>query len=153
MRIIHLILGKANPNRMNGVNRVVHNLATAQAALGEDVSVWGITNPDTDTGEIERSYKTKWFRPSKWPFTINTELSKAILDCSNTCFHLHGGFIPVYYNISKVINKSNCDFVLTPHGTYTEGAMAGNKMVKQIYFRLFEQYVIFLKRDMKRSKN
>ena len=49
MEIIHLILGKANPNRMNGVNKVVHELATTQVEKGISAEVWGITdNPVHD---------------------------------------------------------------------------------------------------------
>ena len=33
MKIIHIVLGKANPNRMNGVNKVVHNLALPFCSL------------------------------------------------------------------------------------------------------------------------
>ena len=47
MEIIHIVLGKANPDRMNGVNKVVYQLATKQADFGEKVAVWGITN-DTE---------------------------------------------------------------------------------------------------------
>ena len=62
MKIIHIVLGRANPNRMNGVNRVAHNLATAQVNKGSDVSVWGITaSANLPDDELERSYKTKWF--------------------------------------------------------------------------------------------
>ena len=43
MEIIHLILGKANPERMNGVNKVVHEMATNQVQRGYLVQVWGIT--------------------------------------------------------------------------------------------------------------
>ncbi|MBK7805817.1 MAG: hypothetical protein IPJ51_05910 [Saprospiraceae bacterium] len=43
MEIIHIVLGKANPERMNGVNKVVFQLATKQAESGRNVSVWGIT--------------------------------------------------------------------------------------------------------------
>lgn len=142
MRIIHLILGKANPNRMNGVNRVVHNLSTAQIASGFDVMVWGITDPNTDTKEVDRSYQTQWFKPGFSPFSVDKELVEAINNCKDTCFHLHGGFIPVYYTLSKLIIKSGSTFVLTPHGTYTQGAMEGNKSIKKIYFQFFEKYVI-----------
>jgi hypothetical protein len=42
-KIIHLVLGKANPDRMNGVNKVAHNQAIALFELGCDVEIWGIT--------------------------------------------------------------------------------------------------------------
>jgi hypothetical protein len=43
MEIIHIVLGKANPDRMNGVNKVVYQLATKQVEFGENVAVWGLS--------------------------------------------------------------------------------------------------------------
>ncbi|MFT6199305.1 MAG: hypothetical protein ACJAQ2_001077, partial [Vicingaceae bacterium] len=46
LQVIHVLLGKANPNRMNGVNKMVNSLAEHQSIIGKDVTVWGITkNP------------------------------------------------------------------------------------------------------------
>ena len=61
MEIIHIILGKANPNRTNGVNKVVNSLATYQTKKGIKISVWGITkNPIHDYPE--RNYETILFK-------------------------------------------------------------------------------------------
>jgi hypothetical protein len=38
MEIVHLILGKANPDRMNGVNKVVYQLATYQTIAKKKVT-------------------------------------------------------------------------------------------------------------------
>ena len=61
MKIIHLVLGKANPERMNGVNKVVHQLAKTQATLGQKVSVWGIANDLIPNYPI-RNFKTVLFQ-------------------------------------------------------------------------------------------
>jgi hypothetical protein len=42
MEIIHIILGKANPDRLNGVNKVVYNLATEQTMAGKKHSSLGV---------------------------------------------------------------------------------------------------------------
>jgi len=53
MRVIHVVLGKANPDRMNGVNQVVHHLATEQVERGDEVEVWGITaDPEAETERL-----------------------------------------------------------------------------------------------------
>ena len=65
MEIIHLILGKANPDRMNGVNRAVHHLATSQAQNGMHVSVWGITPTPDSAYPDGRLYTTRLFRSRK----------------------------------------------------------------------------------------
>ncbi len=139
MEIIHIVLGRANPHRMNGVNRVVHNLATAQTAEGADVAVWGITASADLPDELERTYTTRWFQPAAWKFVVGQELQTAIKNHAHAVFHLHGGFIPVFYHLSRLLKKAGVRFFLTPHGTYTEGAMQGNGVVKKIYFALLEK--------------
>ena len=143
MKIIHIVLGRANPNRMNGVNRVVHNLATAQTSKGIDVTVWGITaSANLSNDELDRSYKTKWFLPSSWSFGVTSKLRNALKTEKNTIFHLHGGFIPVFYSLSRTLKHAGIKHYLTPHGTYTSGAMQGNGLIKKWYFYFLEKGLI-----------
>lgn len=142
MGIVHIILGKANPEKMNGVNKVVYNLATQQAEKSGKVEVWGIAE-NTEINYPERNFKTKVFQKSKNPFSIPQNLKKEILNADqNTIFHLHGGWIPVYYSLSEFLKKHQRRFVITPHGAYNTIAMNKNKWVKKIYFRFCEKKVI-----------
>ena len=142
MKIVHLVLGKANPNRMNGVNKVAHKLATNQHALGYDAMVWGIAN-DLKHNYPERDYTTALFLQQKNPFAISNELKQAIRELSpQTVFHFHGAFIPVFYTISRLLKKHNIPYFYTPHGSLTEGAMQKSNWKKKLYTRLFEQGVI-----------
>ncbi len=139
MEIIHLILGKANPNRMNGVNKVVYQLATRQAASGRKVSVWGITK-DTSHNYGDRNFETVLFNTKKNPFSIDTSLKQAILSKKEqSVFHLHGGWIPIYSSISAFLSNHKIPFVLTAHGAYNTIAMQRSKFTKNAYFRIFEK--------------
>lgn len=142
MEIIHIVLGKANPNRMNGVNKVVYQMAVKQAEMQIKVSVWGIT-ADLTTNFEERNFETQLFLKSKNPFTISTELKKALVSKKeNTIFHIHGGWIPVFYSISKILHSQQINFVFTPHGAYNTIAMKRNFWIKKLYFHLFEKTVL-----------
>ncbi len=142
MGIIHLILGKANPEKMNGVNKVVYNIATKQAENNFHVEVWGISE-NTEINYPERLFTTKVFKRNKNPFSIPKGLKKEILksDPSNI-FHLHGGWIPVFSSLSKFLNKNQRKYVITPHGAYNTVAMEKSKLRKKVYFNLFEKRVI-----------
>ena len=143
MEIIHIVLGKANPNRMNGVNKVVYQLATHQAKAGRKVSIWGITKYAVhDYGN--RNFQTKLFKAKKNIFNLDTSLTRAIINSKerNVTFHLHGGWIPTFSTISKLFSKHKIPFVFTPHGAYNSIAMLKNKWVKKIYFQLFEKQLI-----------
>lgn len=142
MGIIHLILGKANPERMNGVNKVVYNIATKQAENNWDVEVWGISK-NTEINYPERLFSTRIFKKKKNPFSIPDDLKLEILKQDrSTIFHLHGGWIPLFSNLSLFLIKNKRKYVITPHGSYNTIAMQKNKILKKIYFELFEKKII-----------
>ena len=142
MEIIHIVLGKANPQRMNGVNKVVHELATKQALASYNVEIWGIAK-DTTHNYPERNFKTKIFLKSRNPFAIDNKLKKAIVaKKGKAVFHLHGGFIPTFYAIAMWLSKRKIPFVTMTHGAYNTLAMQKNKTIKQIYFSLFEKRLL-----------
>lgn len=142
MEIIHLILGKANPERMNGVNKVVHQLATKQTECGEKVSVWGITK-DLKNNYGERNFETLLYLKKSNPFAISQTLKESILSKKNQAvFHLHGGWIPAFYTLAKLLSKNNIPFVYTPHGAYNTIAMQRSSWRKKLYFSLFEKKLL-----------
>ncbi|MGB0522994.1 MAG: glycosyltransferase family 4 protein [Flammeovirgaceae bacterium] len=142
MKVIHVVLGKANPNRMNGVNKVVNSLAHYQTVLGQDVAIWGITH--TPKAPIpHRNYPTRLFPALKHKFWLHASIKQAIQQIGQpTVFHLHGGFIPEFYHFSQLLHKYQIPFVHTAHGAYNTIAMQRNKRLKQLYFTCFEKTIL-----------
>lgn len=142
MEIKHIVLGKANPNRMNGVNKVVNSLATYQTQLGHEVTVLGIAN-DLDRNFPNRNYETELFQTQKFKFNANAQLEHVIRNSNpDTIFHLHGGFIPEFRSVSKAIIKVGFEYFFTPHGAYNTVAMEKSKWTKKIYFNLIEKSIV-----------
>jgi glycosyltransferase involved in cell wall biosynthesis len=142
MEIIHIILGKANPERMNGVNKVVYQLATRQALSGEEVSVWGIT-PSPEHNYGTRSFKTQLYKASSNPFCVPDTLVRDLrLNQGKAIVHLHGGWIPVFASLSKILSKLKIPFVFTPHGAYNTIAMKRSGWRKKVYFQFFEKHLL-----------
>lgn len=137
-KIIHIVLGKANPNRMNGVNRVVHFLSNALSEIGNDIEVWGLSGDQELDQTIDRAYKLKVFINGAKKLT-SKDLIKELKETKNAVFHLHGGFIPVFGKIARLIKNNGNEFVFTPHGCYTTGAMAKNKWRKKMFFALHDK--------------
>ena len=54
MKILHFILGKANPDRANGVNQVIYGLAKYQRLAGHEVFVIGISQTMKQPYELIR---------------------------------------------------------------------------------------------------
>jgi len=127
---------------MNGVNKVVHELATTQVEKGISAEVWGITdNPVHDYPS--RIFKTRLFKASKNPFGFDKELKAALLTRTQSAvIHIHGAFLPVFYSVSAFLYKHDIPFIITPHSSYNIVMMRKNSIIKKIYFALFEKKLL-----------
>jgi glycosyltransferase involved in cell wall biosynthesis len=142
MKIIHILSGKANPNTLNGVNRVVDALASEQTILGHDVTVYGVAS------NLEKrhhpNYKYKLFLDSKNSFKYPKELWHEICKSadSNTIFHFHSVFIPWFFPLIKKLRKNNFNrIVLAPHGGYTNSTV-NKSLKKKLFFRFYDSKII-----------
>jgi glycosyltransferase involved in cell wall biosynthesis len=147
MQIIHIVLGKADPDRLNGVNRAVWALANTQAELGADVKVWGITPTPQNVPTYKANYALTLFK--KQPFrtvdpALKTALKVTLSKNKRLIVHLHGGFIIEWWWLSRFLTQNGIGYVVTPHNTYNEGAMANNALLKKLSFVALE--VSFLKK-------
>jgi glycosyltransferase involved in cell wall biosynthesis len=141
MKVIHIVLGKLNTNRQNGVNKVVHDLATQLVLNNVDMEVWGISK-NQNHDYPERCYTTHLFKAHNNPFKIDSLLKDALCKLEkDTTIHLHGGWIPLNYSLSRFLQKLNIKYILTPHGSYNTYAMKRSNWRKKIYYYLFEQFV------------
>lgn len=133
MKIIHLVLGKANPERMNGVNKVAYYLASRQAAAGYDVAVWGLTQQPVHDYPA-RNFETRLFqrRALGLPLGLQDALSQLPQD---TILQLHGVFIPVLDRVARLLVKLGLPYIVTPHGSFSKAAMGQRGWIKSLYFR------------------
>ena len=142
MRIIHLVLGKADPNQPNGVSRIVHNIALYQHKAGFDVEVWGITKtPKKPT--FDRSYNLKLFHRNFAGLFPSYSLVKELRALPrDSIFHLHGGLCPDYFAISLLLYFGGRPWVITPHGNYSKQFFPSSKLHKIFYAKLIERWVV-----------
>ena len=140
--VVHIALGKANPERMNGVNAVVHNLATAQLAAGIAVEVWGITK-DVEAETTTRQYPLRLFKRSFNRFSCSRDIRNAILELDSTAVvHLHGGLLPEFAAIANRLARRGIPYILTPHGSYRHEALKKSAFQKRLWIALREKKVL-----------
>ncbi|MCU0345590.1 MAG: glycosyltransferase family 4 protein [Saprospiraceae bacterium] len=142
MKIIHLVLGKANPNRMNGVNKVAFQLAKTQQELGHEVVLWGIADSLVHDYPA-RSFKTELFRKSSNKFRLDESLEKAVAALpKQAVVHIHGAFIPDFYLLAKRLRQHGIPYVLTSHGAFSAVAMQKSRLRKRLYFSFLEKTLV-----------
>ena len=140
--IVHILLGKAKPESMNGVNYVVHNLAAEQIKLGYNVSVFGITDTPESVA-FEPDFNLQLFEKKRNRLSLD-ELLRAQLEAltMNAILHLHSVFIPEFFVLSGLLERKRIKYVVTPHGGYSAHALKNKRFKKKLYLRLFEKRVL-----------
>jgi glycosyltransferase involved in cell wall biosynthesis len=141
-KIIHIVLGKANPDRMNGVNKVAHNQASALFKLGCDVEIWGITKTPSD--EIyPRAFPTRLFKMQSFFRDLDPKIMTALRELpQNSIVHIHGAFISDFYKVSRLLMDMKIPYVYTPHGAYNRVALKKSKWIKKLYIERYEKSML-----------
>lgn len=142
MEIIHIIFEKNN-NANPTLSVAIDQLASEQAKLGYTVKMWEISEPAAISTLKERSYPTQFFQINRFIGSTIREIIKAIkLIKKDTVFHLHGGFIPIFFSIAFQLKKRNIPFVYTTHGKYNKTYMETAGIMKKMYYLFFEHMLI-----------
>jgi glycosyltransferase involved in cell wall biosynthesis len=140
MHIVHILKGKANPETLNGVNKVVHWMATVQTSMGHDVEVWGITESVNRLRKDTFNYKLRLMPQLPFRAIVAPEIKKALAELDrNTYVHFHCVFIPEFPGIARILNKRGILYGITPHGAYSPGVLSKNRFLKWLYIALRER--------------
>ena len=145
MRIIHVIPGTADPNTANGVNKVVHWLATNMVAQGHACEVWILLETEQPPTHA-RTYKLVAFPKSRSHFGLTEDLRAALSRLpEGTWVHLHSVFVPQLTSIAKFLHRRNIRFGVTPHGGYLsdrKGRSIVGRLRKRLFLALWEGWTL-----------
>ena len=140
--IIHIISGEADPGLPNDISEIVYQLATQQSLAGRRVSVWEI-NSDLKKASEDHPFTVCFFKKHKKKFGIDNKLADSLVESQGKVFfHIHGGFVPAFFVISKVLHDNDIPFVFAPHGAYNPAAMQRHGFMKSLYIKLYERKLL-----------
>ncbi len=140
--VILMTIGKANPDRPNGVNVVVDGLARSFQKMGFPHEVWGLT-PTPDEPTPVRSYPLRLFPFLASRLGLSKELRDALWGLpEGALVHFHGGLILEFYRASRILEARNIPWVISAHGAYRQEALRSGKWKKSIYALLFERRLL-----------
>ncbi len=140
MKILHFILGKANPDRANGVNQVIYGLCKYMAVAGHEVRVIGLsTNMSKAYETVSRGYFDVLVY-NKFFGKCFQDLKKQAQDVD--IVHLHG--VWQHYNIffAKYLKSINKPYLVTIHSGLTEDRIKQSRYwFKLLYHSLFQKKI------------
>jgi glycosyltransferase involved in cell wall biosynthesis len=142
MKIVHILVGKANPHTMSGVNKVVHYLATEQHRSGHEVQVWGLTDSRRPASH-EHEYKLRILPTCRSRFFLSDVVKAALEELSQQHrVHMHGVFIPEFPILARRLRRQGIPYGVSPHGGFAPGSLRQNGFAKKIFIALFDRNML-----------
>jgi glycosyltransferase involved in cell wall biosynthesis len=140
MKILHFILGKANPDRANGVNHVIHGLCKYSALTGNDIRVIGLSKGMKEKYELVQRDHFQISVYNKFFGECFDELKKQSQEVDTV--HLHS--VWQHYNIifARYLKSIGKPYIVTIHSGLTEDRIKQSRYwVKLIYHKLLQKKI------------
>jgi glycosyltransferase involved in cell wall biosynthesis len=139
LRVVHLA-GGSGPDASNGVGRAVYHLATAQRALGHDVSIVSERAEHVDVQQrIEPSpllaVRTRLARRTRHAAPT---LVRELLDQRPDIIHLHSIHVLENVSISRYLRTAGVPYCVTIHGGLSGNAQQRGRVKKAALWWLGE---------------
>lgn len=144
MKVLHVILGKADKNRANGVNQVIAGLAKYTAKHGAFVSVLGKAQTASCEGEVIARDGFDVTVYSKQSPAFRGAVRQAV-DAADIV-HLHGTYSPLNMWVGRVCEAAGTPYVVTLHGGLSPARNTWRNCVQK---RLF--HLLFQRRHLERA--
>lgn len=138
MKILHVIEGKANPNRANGVNQVIYGLAKYQSRAGHKVRVFGMSKGLKETHEVVDwdGFSVDVYKELNFDSWIALKQMIAETDV----VHLHSVWKNYNVRIGKYLKSIDKPYIITAHcGLSEDRIRQSNYLVKMVYHKLFQK--------------
>jgi glycosyltransferase involved in cell wall biosynthesis len=139
MRVTHFLVGRCNPDGSNGVDKSVFHLATAQAHLGHDVSIFGLSpKPAIPIPGVD----ARTYPPSGTASRLDLPSRRLWRDLRGwrpDVVHIHSMYIPANAVVAQGLRRRGIPYVITPHGAASEYVMRRRPYLKRTYRALVER--------------
>ena len=141
MKILHFILGKANPDRTNGVNHVIHGVCKYSTLAGHDVRVVGVSKGMKEDYTLVQRDNFQVAVYNKFFGKCFDELKKQAEEVD--IIHLHS--VWQHYNIifARYLKSINKPYVVTIHSGLTEDRIKQSRYWFKLLYHSFFQKKIF----------
>src|SRR5690348_14226774 len=145
-RIAHFALGRTNPEAADGMDKTVYHLTRTQAALGQPVRLFSITNkPAIPIPGVQVSAYPSMMPPAilpterlrdllvwRSPLNLPARLMADLVAWRPDVLHLHGVHIPQHFRLARCARRHQIPYCVTVHGMLAPGAESRRPTLKRI---------------------
>jgi glycosyltransferase involved in cell wall biosynthesis len=138
MKVLHFFLGKANPDRANGVNQVINGYGKYLTKNGVTVTMIGLSKLENKKSDI---FQRDGFEAEVYSSFFGgclQRLKEAAKEVD--IVHLHS--VWNHYNIifAYYLRKNNIPYIVTAHAGLIESRLKqSNYFIKKLYHKLFQK--------------
>ena len=137
-RVLHVILGKADKNRANGVNQVITGLAKYTARNDSSVFVLGKAETAAHEGQVIKRDGFAVTVYSKWSQAFRVAVRQAV--DSADVVHLHGTYSPLNLWLGRICDTASTPYVVTIHGGLSPARNTWkNRLQKRLFHMLLQK--------------
>jgi len=130
------MLGRCNPESANGIDKAVYHVSSAQAALGNAVSVFSVSpKPVIPVPGVQ----VHTYPPATVLNLPRRALQRDLLSWRPDVVHIHSLYVPANAVIAQVLRRSGVPYVITPYGAADQHLMMRRSYVKRPYRALVER--------------
>jgi glycosyltransferase involved in cell wall biosynthesis len=138
MKVLHFFLGKANPDRANGVNQVINGYGKYLTKNGASVTMIGLSKLDNKKSNI---FQRDGFDVEVYDRFFGGCLQRLIeVSKEVDIVHLHS--VWNHYNMifAYYLRKNNIPYIVTAHAGLIDSRLKqSNYIIKKIYHKLFQK--------------
>ena len=138
MKVLHFFLGKANPDRANGVNQVINGYGKYLTKNNVSVTMIGLSKLENKKLDI---IQRDGFEVEVYDSFFNGCIQRLKIAAKEVdIVHLHS--VWNHYNIifALFLKKNNIPYIVTAHAGLIESRLKqSNYLIKQIYHKLFQK--------------
>jgi glycosyltransferase involved in cell wall biosynthesis len=142
LRIRHVLRGRCDPARPDGIVRHTYFLAQAQRQLGHDVAVYGVAASVAAPERVRRDGLEVHAVPrTRNPFGVHPSLRAQMIgpDSDVHIFHLQLPFDPAVWGVGRLLRRLGRPYVVSPHALWSPDMLSRHALRKALYRMLFDR--------------
>ena len=140
MKILHFILGKANLDRSNGVNHVIHGLCKNIALTENEIKVIGLSKGMKESSKLIEREKFQVIVFNKFFGECFETLKRETVKVD--IVHLHSVWNNYNILFARYLISINKPYVVTIHSGLTEDRIRQSRYwIKLLYHKFVQKYI------------